>query len=154
MSTSWGQVVNPLFRTSPANLFLATLAASLLWPPTTLALLMIFQASMHKARIKSSHVLRCVIYSADATFWVAPLLAAGTWGAASYRGPIAMSEWVCWACIAIVPAMHLLMTYRLTMAYRLYLRFQHPTTTVLATQLIVALIVLIILAGIAAGWFR
>jgi hypothetical protein len=131
----------------------AAIAASLLWPPLTLALLMIFQASMHKARIKSSHVLRCVVYSADAVFWIAPLLAACTFAAASYRGRIAVTEWICWACIIIVPTMHLLMTYRLAVAYRLYLRFQHPTATVLATQLIVLLLILIAMANSSAAWF-
>ena len=41
----------------------------LLWPWFTLGALMIFQASMRKAKVQKSHVLRCVIYSADASVW-------------------------------------------------------------------------------------
>jgi len=39
------------------------------WPWLTFAALMIFQASMRRAKVQRSHVLRCVIYSADLSIW-------------------------------------------------------------------------------------
>ncbi len=49
-----------------------------------------------------------------------------------------------------IPAMVLVVVYRLAMAYRLYLRFDHPVATVLASQFICLLIAM---AGMQFGWF-
>src|SRR5205823_11722928 len=60
-----------------ASVELATIAA---WPWLTFAALMVFQASMRKAKVQRGHVLRCVIYAADLSVWYTFLfLAAITW---------------------------------------------------------------------------
>ena len=40
-----------------------------LWPWLTFLSLMVFRISMRRARVKSVHVLRCVLYSADGVIW-------------------------------------------------------------------------------------
>src|SRR4051794_13361639 len=49
--------------------FLLWWAWGFLWPWLTFLALMVFRISMRRARVKSVHVLRCVLYSADALLW-------------------------------------------------------------------------------------
>jgi hypothetical protein len=110
----------------------------LAWPWLTLAALLVFQVSLRRARLKGTHVLRCVLYAGDLCLWVAPLmlllvliaLLSGTWP------PRASSSWAPLVAGVLVPWLF----YRLHTAYRLYLRFDHAGATVLASQVIVALV--------------
>jgi hypothetical protein len=110
----------------------------LAWPWFTLAALLVFQASMRRARVRSTHVLRCVLYSADTLLWLAVpvgLVMLLIWGPGAWppRNPLdALSGFV-------AAALWLLLTFRLSTAYALYLRFDHALVTVLASQVIVGL---------------
>jgi hypothetical protein len=120
--------------------------AVLLWPWATLLSLMIFRISMRRARIKPVHVLRCVVYSFDAVFW---------WGwtwllISAVLGTLAIlhAEWWYWfqQYVLVAQLLWLLFTtYDLIIAYRTYLRFDHPIATVLASQLIVGLLAIVLL---------
>ena len=111
---------------------------ALAWPWLTMAALLVFQASLRRARLRTTHVLRCVLYSADVVVWCAAAVAVialfawvGRTGTA--RSPLG-DDWV------LAPlAVGLWLSYRLFVAYRLYLRFDHALATVLASQVIVAL---------------
>jgi hypothetical protein len=100
---------------------------------------------MRRARIHSVHVLRCVIYSADANILAGLLVAATTFLLPRY-GPA--DRWYFFSTLwgvnpslllAILVAL-ILLTYRLSLAYQRYLRFPHAVGVVAASQFIVFLI--------------
>jgi len=135
-----------------------------LWPWLTLAALMIFRVSMRRARVRPVHVMRCVIYSGDILFWLSAMLCLWcVWCIADYARGRPMSvgpnsarwtfvtsvdltlkepqlsntlSWFCWLSAS-------LLIYRLWISYRRYLRFDHALATVLASQVIVGLLLLI-----------
>ena len=130
------------------------------WPWLTFLTLLLFRFSMRRARIKPVHVLRCVLYSADAMLLVSlaatAAAAARLWWQwlgvpAGVRLPAAplpqnhpylyrpdlVPDTLFW----LGAAAQLFMAYRLTQAFRHYLRFDHPLATVLASQVIVLLLV-------------
>lgn len=142
-------------------------ACLLAWPWATFLALLVFRISMRRARIKPVHVLRCVLYSFDAYGWIALATCAVvvhrallTWGDWPPR-PVVRLPLVPHAPIPTVTpysyrpdpvpdvlfwlggALLLFMIYRLTSAFRHYLKFDHPAATVLASQLIVALAALV-----------
>jgi hypothetical protein len=120
-----------------------------MWPWLTLATLMIFRASMRRARVRTVHVLRCALYSCDAAVWLVPLtaylvsehgsrLVGGRYDALFspyYGSPLLL--------VPLLPAAYT--AYRLSAAYALYLRFDHPVATAVASQLIVMLAVLAVI---------
>jgi hypothetical protein len=109
--------------------------AWLAWPLATFTCLLIFRVSMRRARVKVVHVLRCVVYSFDVLLWVtlaAMLMDLLEVVPDPYQILQVLRNGVEWVWLAIV----VLVIYRLIMAYRLYLRFDHPAATVLATQVI------------------
>lgn len=105
-----------------------------LWPVATFAALMIFVASMRRARVRRVHVLRCAVYSGDVAAWLAvPWLAT-----LLVRGDIhGRREMMTALVVALV--LWAVASYRLLAAYRHYLRFDHAAGVVLATQVIVGL---------------
>jgi hypothetical protein len=113
----------------------------LCWPWLTLLSLMIFRASMRKKQIKLAHVLRCVLYAADAMILTGLVIAAWivlTFAAAPkpvYR--LDPSDFTKLTMLAVTGVLG----YRLWIAYRAYLRFDHALATVIASQIIVALAV-------------
>jgi len=113
------------------------------WPWLTVAALMVFRISMRRARIRPVHVVRCVVYSFDGVFWlgVLSLLLAPVAAALMLSGGMFGQGFVPLAVTLLYLAAFLYMAWRLTVAYRLYLRFDHPVATVLASQVIVALFV-------------
>ena len=126
------------------------------WPLLTLATLMIFRVSMHRARVKTAHVLRCVIYSGDVIVWGNLLLtisvsALALWWLRVGGINLARLEWLIWAWLGLTLLLPLVFWYRLTIAYRKYLRFDHPIATVFASQVIVALFVFIALTILATN---
>ena len=119
------------------------LAATLAWPWATLAALMVFQASMRRARVRPGHVLRCAIYAGDVFLWWGPVLVVlGVlrWlevvGGGRFwdRTVMLQQTTACFMVVAGVAA------YRLGVAYRSYLRFDRPWLTVLASQVVVFLL--------------
>lgn len=117
-------------------------AAYLAWPWLTFLALLVFQISMRRARVKPVHVLRCVMYTFDATAllaWGLLLMAAGLFAAAALLPTTFQSdpfELLLWVAALIIL---LTFTYRLSIAYRLYLQFPHAVTTVVTSQVIAIL---------------
>jgi hypothetical protein len=115
------------------------------WPWLTLVTLMIFRASMKRAKVKTVHVLRCTLYSCDAGVLLVPL--GGLLG-----GTVAYSFVPALGGIGIDYRMVAALlfagytSYRLAAAYALYMRFDRPAATALASQGIVLLFVLIVLS--------
>jgi len=111
----------------------------LIWPWLTFAALMVFQASMRKAKVQRAHVLRCVIYSADASVFYTVLMLLGITylvvSAALQNSSDSSNPFVVWLMILL----WLMRLDRLAVAYRTYLQFHYPFFTVLASQIIVAL---------------
>ena len=111
-----------------------------LWPWLTLATMVIFRISMRRARIKPVHMLRCMVYSFDAGLWggllAVLLLFLGFIITENTSDSISFARWnttfdlVLW----------LFMTWRLTVAFRHYLNFDHPVATVIASQVILYLL--------------
>jgi hypothetical protein len=114
-------------------------AVYLLWAPLTLAALLVFRWSMRKARIGPVHVLRCTVYSFDVTVWVslAYALVATVMAATTMSFTIARDLFDLW--VVSVGCALLWMTYRLYVAYKVYLQFDRPFATALASQTIVLL---------------
>ena len=140
----------------------------LAWPVATFLALLVFRISMRRARIKPVHVLRCVVYSFDVIGWAA--LAAGA--AVLYRAAVTWADWppreiltnrfvptpplprsipfsyrpdvVPDALFWLLAAAVLLSAYRLASAFRHYLKFDHPVSTVVASQVIVVLAAVVV----------
>jgi hypothetical protein len=123
------------------NLVFPLVVAWVLWPWFTLAALQVFRRTMRQARIRSSHVLRCAIYSGDAGLLVMiPVFAV--------LGPLHLGFSGSYNTLNFFLSLPLLLTflvalivltYRLCLAYRLYLRFPHALATCIASQVMVAL---------------
>jgi hypothetical protein len=117
-------------------------AMVLVWPWLTFAALMIFQISMQRRGVRPAHVLRCVIYSADANTWYFLLTLAATVvttlyvtlrsGNTSFVFSQALSE-------GLLLLLWVVRLDRLSTAYKRYLHFDHPFWTTLASQVIVVL---------------
>ena len=116
-----------------------------LWPPLSLVALMSLRASLRQARIRLEHPLRAVIYAGDVLLWAGPIFAvlAGLFGLTpQLRFLFEFNFYLETDDPAVLAAavLLLLLAYRLAVAYRSYLRFPHATATVVATQLILALL--------------
>lgn len=116
----------------------------LAWPWLTLAALMVFQISMRRAKVRPGHVLRCVIYAADILLLPALIVVAGFVPSllGSSRGSLAWFLTHEVTLERLVPLVLLVLCYRLWIAYRRYLRFEHALLTVLASQAMVGLLIL------------
>jgi hypothetical protein len=124
------------------SIFLS-LVVILAWPWMTLLSLLVFQASMRRARIKTGHVLRCAIYSCDFGLLLAAILLILSFDSAGQRWSDT------YLLLMICPILAL---YRLTFAYKRYLRFSHPFFTVLASQVMVFLATFIVLLNWTHWW--
>lgn len=133
--------------------FAGPVATLLAWPWLTFAALMVFQISMRRAKIKAIHVLRCTVYTSDILFWfglaIGALLGLGMALSAGLPGSLIPfripldDEVILISCMIFFVFVFLpIVFYRLTIAYKHYLRFDHPFLTVLASQVIVALVFL------------
>ncbi|MEO6436900.1 MAG: hypothetical protein ABIP55_14225 [Tepidisphaeraceae bacterium] len=112
------------------SLILTIMLAAAFWPGLTLGTLLIFIASIQKARIKWAHVLRCSVYCSDAFL----LIAVGALPLNSLAG-MGLATLMLAAVVA----------WRLIVAFRVYLRFRHAAATVLASQAIVLLLLVVVL---------
>jgi hypothetical protein len=140
---SWDFFKTIIIRT-PYNLAVfPSLIEILAWPWMTLLSLLVFQASMRRARIKTGHVLRCAIYGCDFSFLLAAIL-------------VALSFSFGWRdrsdAFVLMMICPLVALYRLTFAYKRYLRFNHPFFTVLASQVMVFLATFVVLLNWTQWW--
>jgi hypothetical protein len=152
-----------------ASAFRIALATALIWPWATFASLMVFRISMRRARVATIHVARCVVYGFDPL----PLTIVGFLAAvgvsicsAPMRGSLwsmsmlspqsgvaAIDEETMLSILLLVGSGTMLFCcYRLWRAYQLYLRFDRPFWTLLASQAIVLLIFLNALLAYTIGW--
>ena len=137
------------------------LAVPILWVALTLASLTILQVSLYNARKRQIHLVRCVIYCADIFLWGYLLAALGMLifavrALTAGRMP-GMSVWwnddetllgtFAWPVLGVVPVF----CYRLIIAFKKYLHFDHPISTILLTQFLVLLAVLISLVLIVGS---
>ena len=123
-------------------------AFALLWPVMTCLSMLVFRASMRRARVRTVHVLRCVIYCADfaavtaaaaTLFWLVydPWLSRrriwsdGYWLFSSSR-----------SLGLVIMALFAILTIRLWIAFRRYLRLEHPLATAIASQVMIGLFTL------------
>jgi hypothetical protein len=135
-----------IYRNGYAYWFKRHLEIALLyaaWPWLTMAALLIFRASMRRAKVRTVHVLRCSLYCCDAALWL------GT--ATVLLVPVLMNRldlgrYIGYRDLAIAALVFAPMTaWRLSAAYRHYLQFDHPVATAAAAQLVVLLGVLVVL---------
>jgi len=137
--------------------FLFEPACALCWAWLTLLVLLVFQVSMRRAKVKLIQVLRCVVYSADFILWLGIIRLVLTpihfWVLEWWRPWLDFEHFI-FLLVFVGPVVGGigLATFRLVTAYRLYLRFPHPRTTILASQIIVALIFLNLFVAWRA-WF-
>lgn len=118
----------------------------LLWSAVSCLTLFIFQTSMRRARLRSVHVFRAVVYSFDLLLWFAVLLlsvdsARMIFAVESATVPHVEVLFGLIRCCVVVACISLA-AYRLMMAYRHYLQFDRPYATILASQIICGLAVL------------
>ena len=124
------------------------------WAWATGLALMIFKISMRRAKVRAIHVRRCVLYSFDACLWAGLYVLALTATAMAVwmgGGGRTMYHGLASLCL---PVLWLVVSYRLGTAYRDYLKFDHPRATVIATQIIVALVAAIIAINAALSGMR
>lgn len=111
----------------------------LIWPLGTFLMLLIFQQSMARARIRIHHLLRCVIYSADIAIWASLFCI----GAMLVYAVLAVTHWHAFSALEVYlyvcAAFVAIFCIRLWIAFRTYLQMDRPILTVLATQILVAL---------------
>ena len=123
----------------------------LAWPWLTFLVLLVFRGSMRRARISPGHVLRCVLYSSDVVLWYGLLLlAVAPWEYYAEMNNLVSPGMLRLVEIAVGATFTWIVTFRLLGACRHYLRLGHSAWTVIASQLIVALLVFnVVLAYIA-----
>jgi hypothetical protein len=126
----------------------------LAWPWLTYFTLRIFRVSMRRARLNTTHFLRCVVYSFDSALWAA-LFGVGICAAGAMFGGqrSAIEILVCAGTTIIWVLGTLYSILRLWAAYRLYLRFQHAFATVILSQIVVGLVAANV-AFFATVWLR
>ena len=129
--------------------YFGPLLALLIWPWTTFVALSILRASMKQSRVKSIHVLRCVLYTNDFLLWLAPLYSLLYYIAAITVPTFGTTVGSLFPAISFFGL--IIWSFRLMSAYRHYLRFPQPVATVILSQLI-SLGLMAILFGIPVNW--
>ena len=113
------------------------------WPwINVIVLRFLFGQSMRRAKVRSTHVVRCVVYSHDLSFW---------WGL-SMMGVAVISIWIHVDGKALIETRLFLrlaryaailcavgISYRLWQGYRLYMGFDWAWATILSAQIIIFL---------------
>lgn len=138
-------------RRSEADFEKLMIAVCVMWPWLTLAALMVFQASMRRARIKPVHVLRCVVYCGDAFIWAGVALAfAGAVGVMDPYPDYGAIRPIA-ACVLVVMGVA---AYRLGVAQARYLRFERPWAIAVASQVIYVLAITTLMALFYSEFWR
>ncbi|MHC4441284.1 MAG: hypothetical protein ACYTF1_12580 [Planctomycetota bacterium] len=109
----------------------------LIWPWLVFVVLMIFQFSMRRAKVKPMHVLRCALYSFDLLFWLGVILVLTAIVPWLCTGSIKMNVQLIYSLNDIGFLFAVIGSWRLWKAYKQYLRFSHPLGTVVVSQIIV-----------------
>jgi hypothetical protein len=121
----------------------AVAALYVAWPWLTLMVMLIFRASMRRAKVRTVHVLRCALYCCDAGLWLGT---AAVVAVPALVRVLELGRYIAYRDVAVaVLAFAPVTAWRLAAAYRHYLRFDHPLATAAAVQLIVLLSVLVFL---------
>jgi len=109
----------------------------LVWPWATLAVLMVFRASMRRAKVNSVHVLRAALYSCDATLGMGLLaLTVIPW----LDHSLDLGRYIGFRDAAVSALLFAAVTtWRLAAAYRHYLQFARPLATAASAQVVVLL---------------
>jgi hypothetical protein len=108
------------------------------WPWLTLATLMIFRASMRRAKVNAVHVLRCALYSCDASLWLGLVALLAVPPLVHW---LDLGRYIGFRDAAVsAPLFAAFTTWRLAAAYRHYLQFHRPFSTAAAAQAIVLLV--------------
>lgn len=119
----------------------------LAWPWLMLLSLQVFRVSMRRAKVRTDHVLRCVVYSFDVGVWFALLSLAATLYAIA-KTIFTMSSWpasndeLALRGFAFIGITFVVVTWRMTQAYKRYMGFDHALATIIAAQLISMLLIL------------
>jgi hypothetical protein len=117
-------------------------AIFLIWPWISLGSLLVFRLSMRQAKIKTSHVIRTLAYSCDfSLLMLLVVMVLSTLDDVRYKSG--------WLLLGFAAFCAVITFYRLTMAFKFYLRVHLPMATVLSSQLIAFLITFIALIQIA-----
>ena len=128
------------------GLLVAFVLTPVVWPWMTMLTLLLFAKSMKRKKIRAVHLMRCVVYSFDGILWVE--VAASVFAVLNFGNlptgrfaptPITLGLFLSGTAVLLAIALAL-GAFRLALAYRLYLRFDHPVSTVLSSQVIVFLI--------------
>lgn len=123
---------------------LQVLLMLLLWGPLTILSLLIFQRTLQRAKIRALHVVRCVVYAMDSAVLVAwPL----TFAIKPTLDPLTNATRIVFTpyVLIVLAGITGLFAYRLSCAYRHYLRFPAPIWTCVASQVIVLLALIAIM---------
>jgi hypothetical protein len=136
----------------------------LLWPWMNFGTLMLFRISMRRARVRSAHVLRCVVYSSDSLALLTPLLLTAAvahgllakrpspWSTLTYDYVFDAGRALGQRVLAAAGlALLAWCAVRLTVAYKRYLRFPHAGWVVVASQLIVLVFAMLIVLWV--DWY-
>jgi len=128
---------------------LTPLIVPLVWPWAVLAGLMAFRISMRRAKIKTIHVARCLVYGFDTLAWLGVQIPLCTAIVVFWQRPgsTAALNSMAWNSGIMFLLMMALSAYRLRSAYRHYMGFDHPLATVLAAHLIAALLITLPFVG-------
>ena len=124
----------------------------LIWPWLTLASLLVFQISIRRARIRTIHLARCVLYCFDIPSWCLILLAgtiglslAGSWIPLQQRSIYSGVDLCSLSMLLLLAVSMCVGAWRLYQACALYLRFSWPAATVVASQAIALLVLMVVL---------
>jgi hypothetical protein len=122
-------------------------------------MLTLLQVSLYNARMRQIHLVRCIGYCADIFLWgnltaggILLMMIANT---IVFKGASGMRAWwnddqfIIAACAWIVAVACFVFCYRLIIAFKKYLHFAHPISTILLTQFAVFLATLIVLVIIS-----
>jgi hypothetical protein len=144
---NWRFVVGTWLPSYDGGPYTQVAVAYVAWPWLTFATLMLFRASMARAKVRTIHVLRCALYACDAGMWLGPLaMLAGLMVARAVplTMPSASTPGLRALLLVAAPLFALVTWYRLRSAYALYLRFDRPGATALAAQMIVLLVMVVL----------
>ena len=141
---TWQQAWDDAWQDVSALLLRRVLAYFALWVAGTFLALLVFRISMRRARIRPVHVARCLVYSFDAALWATLLVVAAAlagMAAMTLLGTQGPRPLVAGIVVSAPYVLFVVVFYRLTAAYRHYLRFDRPFLTVLASQVIAWLVI-------------
>ena len=128
------------------------------WPWVVFLPLMIFRQSMGRAKVKTIHVVRCVVYCSDTTVWTVGMAFVGGVVLAvampmwmpMWSGAYRWNEVLELGALGVVCLFLLVYAWRLSVAYKRYLKFDHSLGTVVAAHVIGVLLILTVIAVLGA----